>query len=299
MPLAREWFDLQLRCAERAAVITGLQLDDALLRYTALYHRMGLGYTFEPNAATWQEFLRGLHAAGDRAVFTAEFCAANSPPAAVGPFGCFSYTSVPAERRIRLHFVNADQSGAGPLSQERVAVRHAELRALFAEVAVCHPQARTVRGNSWLHGIAAYQRLFPPEYGASAIRAPMTEEFQYMALWGQFLDNAGALKPALARSFLDGMARARMVEELAAAVPKPVYEVECAVSYFYTFYRSPLPAGGSRCNDRRAVNHPRQMRQKLPGYKSYRLARRSKYAQPSRSCRPPARWSRRALPSGC
>ena len=243
MLLACEWFALQLLCAERAAAITGLPLDDALLRYTTFYHRMGLGYTFDPAATMWQEFLRGLHAASDRAVFTAEFCAAHSPPAEVGPFGCFSYTAVPAEQRIRLHFANADQSGAGPLSQERAAVRHAELRALFAEVAVRYPEVRTVRGNSWLHGIAAYQRLCPPEYGASAIPAPMTEEFQYMALWGQFLDHTGNLKPTLARPFLDGMARAQTIEELAAAVPRPVYEVECAVSHFYTFYRLPLPAG--------------------------------------------------------
>jgi hypothetical protein len=125
-----------------------------------------------------------------------------------------------------------------------VAVRHAELRALFAEVAARYPEARTVRGNSWLHGIAAYRRLYPPEYGASAIPAPMAEEFQYMALWGQFLDHAGELKPTLARPFLDGVARARTIEELAAAVPRPVYEVECAVSHFYDFYRVSLPAGG-------------------------------------------------------
>jgi hypothetical protein len=114
--MIRDWFDLQLRFAERAAAITGLSLDEALLRYTALYHRMGLGYTFDPAAAVWQEYLRDLHAASDRASFTAAFCAAHSSPAPVGPFGCFSYTYVPAEWRIRLHFANADQSGAGPLS---------------------------------------------------------------------------------------------------------------------------------------------------------------------------------------
>ena len=124
-------------------------------------------------------------------------------------------------------------------------MRHAELWALFAEVAVRHPEARTVRGNSWLHGIAAYRRLYPPEYGASAIPALMAEEFQYVALWGQFLDHADGLKPALARPFLEGMARARTIEELAAAVPRPIYEVECAVSHFHTFYRLPVSAGGS------------------------------------------------------
>ncbi len=158
----REWFDLQPRCAERAAAITGLSLDDALLRFTTFYHRMGLGYTFDSSGPVWRDYLRDLHAARDRATFTADFCAAHSPPAAVSPFGCFGYTYVPAEWWIRLHFANADRSGYGPLSQERVAVRHAELRALFADVAVRYPGARTVRGNSWLHGTMAYRRLSRP-----------------------------------------------------------------------------------------------------------------------------------------
>ena len=241
----REWFDLQLRCAERAATIIGLPLDEALLRFTAFYHRMGLGYTFDQAIPVWRDYLRDLHAAIDRATFTAAFCAAHSSPAAISPFGCFSYTYVPTERRVRLHFASADRSGAGPLSRERVAVRDAELRALFAEVAVRYPETRTVRGNSWLHGIDAYRRLYPPEYGASAIPAPMTEEFQYMALWGQFLDHAGGLKLTLARLFLDGVLRARTIDESAAAVPRPVYEVECGVNCFYTFYRLPVSAGGS------------------------------------------------------
>ncbi len=129
-----------------------------------------------------RDYLRGFRVASDRATFTAEFCAVHSSPAAVSPFGCFSHTYVPTERRIRLHFANADRSGVGPLSKERAAVRHAEMRALFAEVAVRYPEARTVRGNSLLHSIAVYRRLSPPEYGASAILAPMAEEFQYMAL---------------------------------------------------------------------------------------------------------------------
>ena len=101
---ARDWFDLQLRCAERAAAITGLPLDDALLHFTALYHGMGLGYSFDPTASVWQNYLRGFRAASDRVTFTAEFCAAHSLPIAISPFGCFGYTYVPAERRIKLHF---------------------------------------------------------------------------------------------------------------------------------------------------------------------------------------------------
>ena len=243
--LSRDWFALQLRCAERAAAIVNLPIEEALLRFTVVYLRLGLGPTFDPDAPLWREYLRGVASAGDRAAFTAAFCAEYGLPQAASPFGCFGYTHVPEEGRIRLHFVNADRSGAGPLSRERISVRRAELRALFAEVAGCCSSVRTVRGNSWLHGIAAYRRLYPPEYGASALPAPMAEEFQYMALWGQFLDHRGEIKAALARPFLAGLARARTIDALSAAVPRQVYEAECAIKPFYLFYGLPAPSGGT------------------------------------------------------
>lgn len=48
-----------------------------------------------------------------------------------------------------------------------------QVRALFRQVRQEHPHARSVRGISWLYHLAAYRRLFPPQYGHSA-RAPLT-----------------------------------------------------------------------------------------------------------------------------
>lgn len=244
MARSREWFALQLRCAERASAITGLSITDALLRFTAISGQLGLGYGSDPDHPCWQAYLRGLAVAADPAAYTAACCAGSEATYTPRPFGCFRYTVVPTEGRVRLHFASADPLGA--LGRERQAARRAELRGLFGEVATRYPAARTVRGNSWLHGIAAYRRLYPPEYVASAIAAPLVEEFAYMALWGQFLDHRGDLKTDLVERFVTGMAAARTLDELAAAVPCPVYEVECPIDHFYAFYGVVAPAQVAR-----------------------------------------------------
>ena len=141
-------------------------------------------------------------------------------------------------RQIRLHFANNDLSGAGPLSKERLPIRRAELGALVASIARKHPEALTVRGVSWLHGIAAYRRLYPPEYGQSARPFPAEQVVHAMPLWGQFLDHAGRVKGDLAATFLVAVEQAATVEDLAASFPHPVYEVQCDIAHFYRFYRS-------------------------------------------------------------
>jgi len=247
---APEWFALQLRFAERGAAILGLSADEAFLRCTNCYLQLGLGRSFDPTAPRWVAFLRGVAAAVEPAAWAMVTCR-DSPMSAVAvapheSFGPISYGWVPDEGRIRLHFLPDARAAAGPLSAAHLNARHAELRALFAAVVVRHPEARTVRGNSWLHGIAAYRRLFPPEYGARALPAPMAEEFRYMALWGQFLDHRGAVKAGLAARFLARIETARTLEDLIAAFPHPVYEVECPIGHFYDFYGVRQPGSERR-----------------------------------------------------
>jgi hypothetical protein len=246
MPPPRDWFDLQLRFADRAAAIEGVPFEEAVLRCTNIARQLDRRRAWDPTEPIWQEYLRGLRVADDRVAWTVAFVQEHGAAPISGPFGCFSYNYVPETRKIRLHFADRDESGAGPLSRSRVPARLAELRALFAAVARAHPAARTVRGNSWLHGITAYRRLYPPEYAASAIPAPMEEEFPYMGLWGQFLDHTGQVKAGLAADFLARVAEARTTADLAAAFPHRVYEVECAIVYFYAFYGVPVPTAGGR-----------------------------------------------------
>ena len=59
-PYARGFFDLQLRFAERIAALAGLPLSRALLEYTNLYVRFGLGRDFDPAHPGWRDYEAGL-----------------------------------------------------------------------------------------------------------------------------------------------------------------------------------------------------------------------------------------------
>ena len=109
-------------------------LISALLEYTNLYIRFGLGRDFDPAHPTWQAYLAGLKGAPDIAEWTYAFYVTRhdgmAGPAVVATVGCFSYALLSADR-IRLHFHNAEPEGHSTLAIERVSRRMTELAALF------------------------------------------------------------------------------------------------------------------------------------------------------------------------
>ena len=235
-----DWFALQLHFAEHAAAITGLSFDETVLHFTNCYRRFGLGHSRDPDHPIWQDYLRGLHATADQATWTAEYCRTHAQPVVAKFFGCFYSEYLPDTRTIRLHFANNDDSGAGPLSRERLPYRLAELRALFSEIARVRLAVLTVRGVSWLHGIEAYRRLYPLEYGQSAHPVQVERAFPSMPLWGQFLDHGGCIKENLAGAFLACLGRVNTITDLAICFPHQVYAVECEYRALLPFLRGSM-----------------------------------------------------------
>lgn len=170
---------LVLRFAKRAADIDAVQLAESLLRNTPLYLNFDLGRSFDPTNAVWRQFLEGYRAADDPIRWTHSCYLAHARVYPESEFGCFSYHYEPESRCIRLHFGNRDSWPDGPLSAGRQRTRRDELQALFSAVQI-------VRGSSWMYNVPAYQRLFPPEYVATA--GPAEPELPFMSLWGQFVD---------------------------------------------------------------------------------------------------------------
>ena len=162
------------------------------------------------------------------------------PPDTTTYYGCFSYAYWAEVKTVRIHFTDRDQSGMGALSSARRAARHAELQALVAAVVRQHPEAEHVRGGSWLYNLAAYRRLFPPAYLASAHVAPTHEEFPYLALWGQFLDRHGRVRAEPARRFLDCITHSQDRTALEACFPYQVLRPHCPLPVFQRFYDSTL-----------------------------------------------------------
>ena len=237
MIYAKAFFDLQLQFAQKVTALSGLPLARTLLWYTNLYIRFGLGRDFDSADPTWHEYLAGLHDANDIGEWTYSFYLkqpdAMAAPAVVATFGCFSYAR-PSDARIRLHFQNIETDGHSPLALDRVKQRRTELAALFEHVKRTPHQSLQVVGTSWLYNLDAYRRLFPPSYVTSA--QAITDRFQHMPLWGQFLNRHGAIKEHVARQFLERLERQSGLENLGICFPFQALSVVAPVKDFYDFY---------------------------------------------------------------
>jgi len=234
---SKEFFALQVRFATLAANVAGLSIGRALLDYTNLYVRFGLGRAFDPAHPAWRRYVKGLARASDWGEWTYRFYVAQPEevhvPSASGTFGCFSYAMQDA-RSVRLHFRNVDPTTVSPLGVERLPLRHGELRALFAHVRASHAGAERVVGTSWLHNLPAYRRCFPDEYGASATIA--ASKFRNMPLWGQFLDRNGRVRTEWAETFIRRLSTVTDARDLEASFPFRALAVEAPIARFYRFY---------------------------------------------------------------
>jgi len=234
--------DLQVEFARVVSDRAGLPLSRALLDYTNLYVRFGLGRAFDAQHPGWRQYVEGLARGVDPRVWTRELYARRpgpvEPPGLVATFGCFSYADLDGER-IRLHFHDAETGGGSPLAKDRQQARRAELAALFAHVGRTRGGPRRVVGRSWLYNVEAYRRLFPPAYLANA--RPLKDAFRYMPLWGQFVTRSGRLREAAAQEFRDRVAHWSAGEDLAGCFPLQALAVEAPVAEFHRFFGGALP----------------------------------------------------------
>ena len=223
--------------AERVATLSELLLPDALLQYTNLYIRFGLGREPDRTHADWQKYVAGLREARDGREWTYRFYleraeAAAGPPV-IATFGCFAYSRRRGDR-LRLHFQNTEVEGASSLGSARRIQRVADLAALFGHVKATEREPLSVVGASWLYNLEAYRRLFPKSYLATA--RVLRDRFQRMPLWGQFLDRHGGIKQNRAHQFLERLERQSSLENLDRCFPLPVLTVEAPIREFYAFY---------------------------------------------------------------
>lgn len=95
MRYPKAFFGLQIRFAEAASRLGDIPLERALLDYTNLYIRFGLGRAFDPYDSIWRDYTDGLRQATDISDWTYRFYSTRREHAAsqitTAPFGCFSY----------------------------------------------------------------------------------------------------------------------------------------------------------------------------------------------------------------
>lgn len=234
---AKELLDLQVSFAEKVQVLSPMPLDRALLEYTNLYVRLGLGRSYDPEHDGWRAYVAGLAAAADVRDWTYRCylnnAEANTRPAVVQTFGAFSY-ALGADGGVRLHFFSSESGGRSPLGRARDAERVADLLRLSARLRTAVDPATAVVGSSWLYNLDAYRRLFPPVYVES--RRALDGRFRSMSLWGQFVNHRGQLNAALAQAFLLALSRCTSLEQIEACFPFQVLTARASVAEFCAFY---------------------------------------------------------------
>ena len=237
-PLDPDYFGLQLKFAEVVAATTGVDFAHAVFTHTNLFMRLSFGARHElnENHPGWCRFVRELTSARDKADYVYRTYLAAPPEAASGAiaFGCFSVDPVGSDGIVRLHFGSKEPGDVGPLSTQRIAARHGELRALFAHVRTAWPHAREVNGNSWLYHFDSYRRLFPESYGGSRSLLRHSALIQGSSRWGQFLDFRGRVVGEVRTNFLANLARVD-AGHLCDAFPIPTYRAAALVGDFYAF----------------------------------------------------------------
>lgn len=239
MAYSRDFFAFQLTFAQRVANRFGLELADAVQRYTTVAKGI--------RGDDWEEYRTGLQS-DDPVQWAYDWYLARRDPDPQPDdtefyghalFGCFYYgmrkDETGHETIIRPHFIKNDQRGCRPLGRERLAVRSAELRHMVQHIREHVPTAQTVLGNSWLYNLAAYRRLYPPAYTAT-LPATEYEEFQFLALWGQCFDRYWQPKPEITEELLHRVDRLAELAALQTCFPYPVLRPQCALDEFYRFF---------------------------------------------------------------
>lgn len=210
----RPYFAVQLQFAEQLAALSGSPLPKAVLRYTNLHRRFGLGSADLANPRPeWLRFvtrLTTLRTLQERLDWTVS-CYADATPAADAAlrFGCFRFDPPDTDGVVRIHFSSRDADDVSPLAPGKMDRRQAELAQMCAHIGLHHPDAKAIRGASWLYNLDAYRRLFPPAYVASPT-APPHVRLDGTSTWGQLLTYRGDVKAQVRDQILNGLAKVEL-----------------------------------------------------------------------------------------
>ncbi len=236
--LDRSYFALQATFAARVVDVYGISFAEAWRLHTAFYalardNDAGVAperNDFDPQHPDWVAFLDAVDDGMDPVDYVSQAYLDGDGQEDIGAT-CFEFTYWPEDRLVRIHFSNDPNGDA--LRPSAVEDRRRELRRIFQTVARDHPDACAVRGTSWLYHLDAYRRLFPPAFiaGLSSVGYP----HQFAALWAQFIDRHGVVKPAMAAAFVDAIRLAGTPSEIDEAFPLDVLAASTDIDVFYDY----------------------------------------------------------------
>jgi len=230
----KEYFDLELRFVSLVMEKSQKSLNEVLLSFTDFHERFELGLACA-DTPLWQKYLKEIPGQNISEV-TYRTYLERHPYTFFNDkqFGCFSFHVMGDV--VYIHFKNKDLPGVSPLSRERVSARIQDLTNMFAYIREEFPDAKTVRGRSWIYNLPSYCRLFPPEYVVNKeVETGDSDSIPAIPIWAQFLRYDGRRNRNFADTFLGNLQKFD-IKNPREVFPCQVLKVETDIENFYRFY---------------------------------------------------------------
>lgn len=234
----KEWFHLIIKYAEKRAEISNTDLIETIKSYTPVYYLIG-NYDWELNKDSiyWKEFIQRVKEKEDLEEIIYDMYLKNYQEFNHKWFGCFRYRYIEDENGdgiVKMHFLNDRTSKEGPLSSSQKENRLKELKNMFEDVKKNYPNAKYVKGGSWLYNLNAFKRLFPREYFVEM--HSIHQKPQMLVIWGQFINSEWGIKKSEANEFLSKLEKANTERDLENVFELIELFPKCDIKYFYDFY---------------------------------------------------------------
>jgi hypothetical protein len=243
LPFSRDYIGLQVKVAQEVANRLKLPLSQVVDNYTTIFH----SYIW-PDTENYLDIDHMTENELTNAIYEKEKAHSEKQQPTEyhkgNRYGCFAYfphtggTGEELKGRVDIHFANAELDETGPLDREKIDRRLAELKEMFTQIKKTIPEAKFVRGDSWLYNIEAYKRLFPESYIGNAEIDTSPAALATGRTWGQFSDSHLELKEDLAKQFLKNIKELEEVtpEAVREALPLQALTVTAPIEDFYKKY---------------------------------------------------------------
>lgn len=222
----RAFFATQRRFAQRWAEVASVPIETAILECTTWYRQAaGLGRDFDADHPRWRQLLDEVASSPDADAVVHAWAVANERELSPGPV--LDFVWLPDDLTVRIHFTPERRPGEQVLADAALPERQRELADLLDRARRLHPEARWLRGRSWLYGLERYRRIFPAAFLAELGVEP--PDLQFLAIWGQLLDRHWQTRPDVAATLLAAADAATSPEELEAAFPIPMRQARVPI----------------------------------------------------------------------
>lgn len=252
--LGREYFQFQYDFAKEMAERTGMPFMDMVKRYTTflrsnIYELNDDGSEKELKPGVTEEnmvdFAYEIEKKSVAKRKGEEMPYSRSSPEG-GRFGCFRYDYHAEDASVESHFFNAEFDETGPLQGDKLSIRKSEFADMLRDIKTQHPEAKTMRGSSWLLSLPAFRMLFTDKEGVDTEIDRDPDHWHRGTIWGQFMDGKYQLRTKMTERFLK-KARELPIEDLVLALPLPPRKVAVPLEELYQQYgiEPSLPSGST------------------------------------------------------